>query len=70
MIDLLFPLVRGTRTGILGGAALGKSVLILELMHNVVKKQKGFCIFTGAGERIREGNELYNEMLRQGRLDR
>lgn len=70
MIDLLFPLVRGTRTGILGGAALGKSVLILELMHNVVKKQKGFCIFTGAGERIREGNELYHEMSRQGILDR
>lgn len=70
VIDLLFPLVRGTRTGILGGAALGKSVLILELMHNMVKKQKGFCIFTGAGERIREGNELYNEMSEQGILDR
>jgi len=70
MVDLLFPLVRGTRTGILGGAALGKSVLILELMHNVAKRQKGFCIFTGAGERVREGNELYNEMSRQGILDR
>lgn len=70
MIDLLFPLVRGTRTGILGGAALGKSILILELMHNIIKKQKGFCIFTGAGERIREGNELYNELLKQGILDR
>lgn len=70
MIDLLFPLVRGTRTGILGGAALGKSVLILELMHNVVKKQRGYCIFTGAGERIREGNELYHEMAKQGILDR
>lgn len=70
VIDLLFPLVRGTRTGILGGAALGKSVLILELMHNMVKKQKGYCIFTGAGERVREGNELYNEMSEQGILDR
>jgi len=70
MVDLLFPLIRGTRTGILGGAALGKSVLILELMHNVVKKQRGYCIFTGAGERIREGNELYHEMAKQGILDR
>jgi F-type H+-transporting ATPase subunit beta len=70
VIDLLFPLIKGTKTGILGGAALGKSILMLELMHNVIKKQKGFCIFTGVGERIREGNELYNEMLKQKILDR
>ncbi len=69
-LDLLFPLIKGTRTGILGGAALGKSILILELMHNIIKKQKGFCIFTGAGERIREGNELYNELLKQEIIDR
>ncbi len=70
VLDLLFPLIKGTRTGIFGGAALGKSILILELMHNIIKKQKGFCIFTGSGERIREGNELYNELLKQGILDR
>ncbi|MDP8297101.1 MAG: F0F1 ATP synthase subunit beta [Candidatus Orphnella occulta] len=70
MVDLLFPLVKGSKTGILGGAALGKSVLMLELMHNIIQKQKGFCIFTGAGERVREGNELYNEMLKQNILDR
>ncbi|MDP8297382.1 MAG: F0F1 ATP synthase subunit beta [Candidatus Orphnella occulta] len=70
VIDLLFPLVKGTKTGILGGAALGKSVLMLELMHNIITKQKGFCIFTGAGERVREGNELYYEMLKQKILDR
>lgn len=70
VIDLLFPLVKGTKTGILGGAALGKSILILELMHNIIKKQKGLCVFTGAGERIREGNELYNELRKQGILDR
>lgn len=70
VLDLLFPLIKGTRTGILGGAALGKSILILELMHNIVKKQSGFCIFTGAGERIREGNELYNELIKQKMLDR
>ncbi|MCK9555393.1 F0F1 ATP synthase subunit beta [bacterium] len=70
VIDLLFPMIKGTRTGILGGAALGKSVIILELMHNVTKKQKGYCVFTGAGERIREGNELYNELDRQKILER
>ncbi len=70
MIDLLFPLIKGTRTGILGGAALGKSIIILELMHNIVRREKGYCVFTGAGERIREGNELYNELLKQKILDR
>jgi F-type H+-transporting ATPase subunit beta len=69
-LDLLFPLIKGTRTGILGGAALGKSILILELMHNIIRKEKAFCIFTGAGERIREGNELYNELIKQKILDR
>jgi F-type H+-transporting ATPase subunit beta len=70
VLDLLFPLIKGTRTGILGGAALGKSILILELMHNIIRKQKAFCIFTGAGERIREGNELYNELIKQKILDK
>lgn len=62
IIDLLFPLVKGSKTGILGGAALGKSILTLEIIHNIVKKQRGACVFTGAGERIREGNELYFEL--------
>ena len=56
VIDLLFPMVRGTKTGILGGAALGKSLLILELIHNIIKKHSGYCVFTGVGERIREAN--------------
>jgi len=64
MIDLLFPLMRNTKTGIIGGAALGKSLLTLEIIHNIIKKQKWMCVFTGAGERIREGNELYFEFLR------
>ncbi|HDL09800.1 MAG TPA: F0F1 ATP synthase subunit beta, partial [Candidatus Omnitrophica bacterium] len=68
--DLLFPLVKGSKTGIIGGAALGKSVLILELMHNIIKKHKGACVFTGAGERIREGNELYFELVKQGIIDK
>ncbi|MFA4988558.1 MAG: F0F1 ATP synthase subunit beta [Candidatus Omnitrophota bacterium] len=70
MFDLLFPLIKGSRNGILGGAACGKSVIILELMHNIIKMQKGYCVFTGAGERTREGNELYYEMEKQGILNR
>ena len=70
MFDLLFPLIRGSRNGILGGAACGKSVIILELMHNIIKMQKGYCVFTGAGERTREGNELYYELEKQKILDR
>lgn len=70
MIDLLFPLVKGTKTGILGGAALGKSLLTLEIIHNIVKRQQGSCVFIGAGERIREGNELYFELEKQGVLDK
>lgn len=64
MIDLLFPLLKNTKTGILGGAALGKSLLTLEIIHNIIKKQQWTCVFTGAGERIREGNELYFEFVR------
>jgi len=66
IIDFLSPLVKGSKTGILGGAALGKSVLILELIHNVTKQQKAYCVFTGAGERTREGNELYLDLKKQG----
>jgi F-type H+-transporting ATPase subunit beta len=62
MIDLLFPLVKGSKTGILGGAALGKSILTLEIIQHIVKKYQGSCVFAGVGERIREGNELYFEL--------
>ncbi|MBI4432258.1 MAG: F0F1 ATP synthase subunit beta [Candidatus Omnitrophica bacterium] len=70
VIDLLFPLVKGTKNGVLGGAALGKSTLTLELIHNVIEKHQGACIFTGVGERIREGHELYNEFISTGVIDR
>ena len=63
IIDMMFPLVKGSKNGILGGAALGKSILTLELIHNMVKEHHGACVFTGAGERIREGNELYHELV-------
>ncbi|MCM8812135.1 MAG: F0F1 ATP synthase subunit beta [Candidatus Omnitrophica bacterium] len=62
IIDLLFPMLKGSKTGILGGAGLGKSVLILELIQHIVERHHGAFVFTGVGERIREGNELYHEM--------
>ena len=70
IIDLLYPMVKGSKSGILGGAALGKSLLTLELIHNVVERHQGACIFTGVGERIREGNELYHELEQTGLLDK
>lgn len=68
MIDLLYPVVKGSKTGILGGAGCGKSVVIQELIHNVAQEHDGCSVFTGVGERIREGNELYFEFEREGIL--
>ncbi len=70
MVDLLFPVVRGSKTGIIGGAGCGKTVLIMELIHNIVEEHEGACVFTGVGERIREGNELYYEFEQVGILDK
>ena len=70
MIDLLFPVVRGSKTGIIGGAGCGKTVVIMELIHNIVEEHEGACVFAGIGERIREGNELYYEFQHAGILDK
>lgn len=70
IIDFLFPLVKGSKTGILGGAALGKSILTLEIIQHIVKKYQGTCVFTGIGERIREGNELYFELSKHDVLSK
>jgi F-type H+-transporting ATPase subunit beta len=70
IIDLLFPVVKGSKTGILGGAALGKSILTLEIIQHIVKKYQGSCVFAGVGERIREGNELYFELLKHDVLSK
>jgi len=70
IIDFLFPLVKGSKTGILGGAALGKSILTLEIIQHTVKKYQGTCVFTGVGERIREGNELYFELSKHDVLSK
>jgi F-type H+-transporting ATPase subunit beta len=70
VVDLLFPVVKGSKTGILGGAALGKSILTLEIIQHIVKKYQGSCVFVGVGERIREGNELYFELVKHGVLSK
>ena len=70
IIDLLFPLVKGSKTGILGGAGMGKSVLTLEIIQKIVKMHEGSCVFAGIGERIREGNELYYELTESGVLSK
>lgn len=70
IVDLLFPVVQGSKTGVIGGAGCGKTVLISELIHNIVEAHDGACVFTGIGERIREGNELYHEFREAGILDK
>ncbi|MBA4387805.1 MAG: F0F1 ATP synthase subunit beta [Verrucomicrobia bacterium] len=70
IVDLLFPVVRGSKTGVIGGAGCGKTVLIMELIHNIVEEHEGACVFTGIGERIREGNELYFEFEQVGILNK
>jgi len=70
VLDLLFPLMKGSKSGIVGGAALGKSVLTLEIINNITKILKSPCVFCGAGERTREGNELFFELQEAGVLDR
>ena len=70
VIDLLSPLVRGGKAGLFGGAGVGKTVLITELIHTVVQKYAGISVFAGVGERSREGHELLLELTNSGVLDR
>ncbi|XP_037906110.1 ATP synthase subunit beta, mitochondrial [Hermetia illucens] len=63
VVDLLAPYVKGGKIGLFGGAGVGKTVLIMELINNIAKKHGGYSIFVGAGERTREGNDLYHEMI-------
>lgn len=69
-IDVLAPIERGGKAGLFGGAGVGKTVLITELIHNVAKQYQGVSIFCGVGERSREGEELYREMKAAGVLDK
>ena len=66
VIDLLEPYLKGGKIGLFGGAGVGKTVLIMELINNIAKKHNGFSVFTGVGERTREGNDLYYEMTDSG----
>ena len=66
VIDLLEPYPRGGKIGLFGGAGVGKTVLIQELIHNVAMEHGGYSIFTGVGERTREGNDLYNVAVPTG----
>jgi len=68
VIDLLCPYVKGGKIGLFGGAGVGKTVLIQELMHNIATEKNGISVFAGVGERSREGNDLYNEMKTSGVL--
>ena len=70
VIDLLVPFSRGGKIGLFGGAGVGKTVLILELIRNIASEHGGYSVFTGVGERSREGNDLWNEMKQSGVLDK
>ncbi|MBQ5739598.1 MAG: F0F1 ATP synthase subunit beta, partial [Oscillospiraceae bacterium] len=70
VVDLICPYSKGGKIGLFGGAGVGKTVLIMELIHNVATQHGGNCVFTGVGERTREGNDLYNEMKESGVLDK
>ena len=68
VIDLICPYSKGGKIGLFGGAGVGKTVLIMELINNIAKEHGGLSVFTGVGERTREGNDLYNEMMESGVL--
>ena len=69
VVDLLAPYVRGGKIGLFGGAGVGKTVIIMELINNIAKAHGGYSVFAGVGERTREGNDLYHEMIESGVID-
>ncbi len=70
VVDLIAPYLKGGKIGLFGGAGVGKTVLIMELINNVAKQHGGLSVFTGVGERTREGNDLYNEMKESGVINK
>ncbi|WP_297412607.1 F0F1 ATP synthase subunit beta [uncultured Helicobacter sp.] len=70
VVDLIAPYSKGGKVGLFGGAGVGKTVVIMELIHNVAYKHSGYSVFAGVGERTREGNDLYHEMKEGGVLDK
>ena len=69
VVDLLAPYAKGGKIGLFGGAGVGKTVIIMELINNIAKAHGGFSVFAGVGERTREGNDLYHEMIESGVID-
>ncbi|MCA9353830.1 F0F1 ATP synthase subunit beta, partial [Candidatus Nomurabacteria bacterium] len=70
VIDLICPFLKGGKIGLFGGAGVGKTVIVKELIHNIASEHGGYSVFAGVGERTREGNDLYLEMLESGVLDK
>src|SRR5258708_990633 len=70
VIDLICPVLKGGKVGLFGGAGVGKTVVIQELIHNIASNHGGYSVFAGVGERTREGNDLYHEMKESGVLDK
>src|SRR5919108_5219089 len=70
VIDLLVPFAKGGKVGLFGGAGVGKTVTMLELINNIAKQHSGLSVFAGVGERTREGNDFYHEMLEAGVIDK
>ncbi|MCB1160688.1 MAG: F0F1 ATP synthase subunit beta, partial [Leptospiraceae bacterium] len=70
VIDLLAPYIKGGKTGLFGGAGVGKTVIIMELINNIAKQHGGYSVFAGVGERTREGNDLWLEMKESGVIDK
>lgn len=70
VVDLIAPYLKGGKIGLFGGAGVGKTVLIMELINNIAKQHGGISVFTGVGERTREGNDLYNEMQESGVINK
>ena len=70
VVDLIAPFAKGGKIGLFGGAGVGKTVIIMELINNIAKQHGGISVFTGVGERTREGNDLYNEMQESGVINK
>ncbi len=70
VVDVLAPYAKGGKVGLFGGAGVGKTVIIMELIHNIATEHGGYSVFSGVGERTREGNDLYEEMRQSGVLDK
>ena len=70
VIDLIMPIAKGGKVGLFGGAGVGKTVTLMELINNIAKEHSGYSVFAGVGERTREGNDFYHEMTESGVIDK